>query len=334
MRLTAQQQQDQRVLLARQMMLRRQVEMSLTPARVRAANVTVSTRWQMAFMNTPIWWMQIANREPSDAPSNIYAFQNALGIMKRRGQGPVFRDVSAQAFEVFNDDWDDGIKIPKNELSDDRLKIYLRTVDMLGNRAAKWPDQQIARLIINGTTGLCFDGKPFFATDHPIDPTGMVTGTWGNLSTLGGAGALSETSYSAARAAMAVFPDQANQPLGVVPTILAVPPALRTTAKKIVNATLVGGGNTNVLQNDVEVLEIPELAAGFAGGSDTAWYLFAQIGGVLPFGWQDRESPILIPKTNPTDDNVFFDKELLYLIDARGEFFYALPYLAYKTPGA
>lgn len=304
--------------------------MPITPQKARQANVTVVTRWETIYKSTGVWWNTLAMREPSKSHSNLYAFQNALGKMKRRGRGIVFRDVSAQAFEVINDKWDDGLSIPADDIEDDRLGIYMNTVSLLGNRAAKWPDQQIALLMKNGevATSLCHDGQPFFSAAHPIDVNGFYPGNWSNYDA--GAGfALTELTYAAAVAKIMAIPDQAGEPLGIMPTALVVPPALRLTAKKIINATINATGATNVLSDEVKVIVIPELA-----GVDDTWYLVSELAGLLPFGWQDRTSPQLIAKVNPTDDNMFFDDDLLYAIKARGEFYYGPAYLAYKAKGS
>lgn len=302
--------------------------MPITPARARGANITVVTRWQGVFNQTASWADKLAMKEASKTSSNLYAFQNALGKMKRRGKGIIFRDVSAQAFEVVNDSWDDGIKISADEVDDDQLGLYLPTVGLLGNRAKKWPDQQLAILLKNGedATSLSHDGLPFFSAVHPIDVSGMVAGTWSNYDAA--ATALTETTYAAAVAKFLAYPDQTGEPLGIMPKYLVVPPALRLTAKKIINATINASGATNTLMDEVEVVVLPELA-----GEDTTWYLLAEIAGIKPLGWQDRVSPTLIAKVNPTDDNVFFDDDLIYAIKARGEFFYGPVYLAYKAVG-
>lgn len=304
--------------------------MPLTPQKARQANVTVVTQWEQVYQQTPVWNGAIAMRQPSATQSNLYAFMNAVGKMVRRGKGIVFRDVAAQAIEVVNDDWSDGIKIAANEIADDRLGIYLPTVGLLGARSAKWPDQQLALLLKNGelATSLCHDGQPFFSATHPIDTGGFVSGTWSNYDS--GAGfALSATTYQAAWAKMATFPDQANEPMGIIPTYLVVPPALRLTALNILKAQYNAAGATNVLYGDAQVLVIPELA-----GADDTWYLLADLAGIRPIGWQDRESPMLLPKTSPLDDNMFFDKEMLWALDARGEFYYGPAYLAYKAKGS
>lgn len=306
--------------------------MPTTPAKARAANVTVITRWSQVYNQTASWSDKIAMKEASKSHSNLYAFQNAVGKMKRKGRGIVFRDIGSQAIEVVNDRWDDGIRVSADEVDDDQLGIYLPTVGLLGNRAKKWPDQQISLLMKNGdaATSLCHDGLPYFSAAHVTDTSGMVAGTWSNFDT--GAGfALSETTYNDAVVKMMTYPDQAGEPIGIMPRYLVVPPALRLTAKKIINATINATGATNTLQDEVEVVVIPELAG---TGFNADWYLLADLAGLRAFGWQDRMAPQLIAKTSPTDDNMYFDDDLLFAIKARGEFYYGPAYLAYKAHGA
>ena len=71
---------------------------------------------------------------------------------------------------------------------------------------------------------------------------------------------LNEDNYSAAQAAMMNFKNDAGTPMGITPELLVVPPSLKTAAEKLVVATTVANGATNVLANSAKVLVVPWLA--------------------------------------------------------------------------
>ena len=68
-----------------------------------------------------------------------------------------------------------------------------------------------------------------------------------------------------------------------------------------------------------------------AAGGGTPWYLLDVSRPIKPLFWQLRKKPDFVPKNNVTDDNVFFDDEILYGSKARGAAGWGLPQLAYKS---
>jgi len=71
---------------------------------------------------------------------------------------------------------------------------------------------------------------------------------------------LDEAGYQAARTAMSSIRKRDGSILNIRPTKLLVPPALEGAARKLVNAELVNGGESNVWAKTAEVVVIPYLA--------------------------------------------------------------------------
>ncbi|SOC46651.1 phage major head subunit gpT-like protein [Rhizobium subbaraonis] len=71
---------------------------------------------------------------------------------------------------------------------------------------------------------------------------------------------LTAANYEAARVAIMSFKGDRGRPLGLVPNLLVVPPALGGAARKIVQSVLVNGGESNPWANTAEILEVPWLA--------------------------------------------------------------------------
>ncbi len=77
---------------------------------------------------------------------------------------------------------------------------------------------------------------------------------WGSKQTLDVA------HYEAARAALTGMKGDFGRPLGIMPSLLVVPPSLEGAAKRIVQSILVNGGESNPWANTAEVMVVPWLA--------------------------------------------------------------------------
>jgi len=71
---------------------------------------------------------------------------------------------------------------------------------------------------------------------------------------------LDKAAYAAAREAMMGFKSDEGRPLGIMPNLLIVPPALEGEALEILNAERDAGGATNVYKGTAELLVVPWLA--------------------------------------------------------------------------
>lgn len=77
---------------------------------------------------------------------------------------------------------------------------------------------------------------------------------WGSRQTLNAA------NYGAARAALSGMKGDYGRPLGLMPNLLVVPPALESAGRKILNSDYATGGETNEWKGTAELLVVPWLA--------------------------------------------------------------------------
>ena len=110
----------------------------------------------------------------------------------------------------------------------------------------------------------------------------------------------------------AIKDDQGNL-LGVSPSHIMVPPALRWTAESIFGKA--AGSTTTptdaVLEGVLKVFVNPYLT------SATTWYVMDLTQPVLPFIFQDREALQFVALDAPTDAEVFWRKKYYYSVEAR-----------------
>ena len=188
---------------------------------------------------------------------------------------------------------------------------------IVGESAALHPDELVYGLLANGFTEKCYDGKAFFATDHPVGK---------DKASNKGTAKLSMDAYKTARTSMMSLKNSKGRPLALVPDLLVVPPALEADARDILVADFING-TKNTMQGTAEIHVEPRLA------SDSAWFLLCTKRPVKPLIYQQRKKAKFVSKTNETDDNVFMSKKFIYGADSRGNAGFGFWQMAYGSDG-
>ena len=101
-----------------------------------------------------------------------------------------------------------------------------------------------------------FDNNEFvYGTDARMNVGfGFWQFAWGSKQTLNAA------NYAIARAAISGMKGDYGRPLGLMPNLLVVPPALESAGRKILNSEYAAGGETNEWKGTAELLVVPWLA--------------------------------------------------------------------------
>lgn len=224
---------------------------------------------------------------------------------------------------VVNRDFENTIKVSRNEIEDDQYGVYAPLIGMMGSDAENlWKKLAIEALTGNGEWA---DGNPFFCSGRTL---GQSTIT--NAVTT----ALSKAAVEAAIAAMRAWTLYGGEPGEVRPDVLLVGPTLEATAKQICEADLVSDGTTTVSNvSPAKALKV-RVSQSLVGNRANEWYVLGDKNGVKAVGIQKRKLPELTRMDAPTDTNVFMTNDFLYGVHARGEGFVTLPFLAYKGGAA
>ena len=91
---------------------------------------------------------------------------NLPRLARFKGYSPGVR-LMDKTYTIPNYDYRIGpVVVRKNDLDDDQIGGYLRTVNALPGRAQKDVGHEILSHLANGTTNLCFDGTAMFANSH------------------------------------------------------------------------------------------------------------------------------------------------------------------------
>ncbi len=298
--------------------------MIINAANLRAAYVGHRALFTGAMKEAKARWMELAQKVSSQGPSNEYHFSGGIPGLREWKGSRVVHNLDAKKVTLSNVKYELTIGIPRDDFEDDSLGIHAGNIQFMGKRAAQHPDKLAFDLLNNGFSDVCYDTKAFFATTHPRKSGGTQTNK--------GTAALSADSFASAITALRKITDEEGEPLDLVDEgaklVLYVPPDLESTAEEIIKNKRLANGADNNNYGKAEIVVSPRLT------STTAWFLAVTDLPVRPFIYQVRREPALVAKNLPTDDNVFFEGEVVYGVDGRWAMGYGLWQLCYGSTGA
>jgi len=277
--------------------------MLITSANVAALQVGFHNDFRRAYDEAPIWHPEIATQVMSNTAIDTYGWM-ARNLQMQEWIGPrLIQNLYTHEQQITNLDYELTVGVARNDIEDDKLGVYRHRFEDIGRATKQWPDQLLrTRLQANGNG---FDGVAYFGATHPLDPAGNQDNDL--------ALALSNANYRTARETMMAFTGEDGEPLGVMPNLLIVPPQLEGQGKDIVLADRLAAGATNTDKGTARLIVVPELA-----NEGTRWYLADGSKGIKPWIFQLRRAPTLVMKDGPTCDNVFWDRDVVWGADSRG----------------
>jgi len=255
-------------------------------------------------------WPLVATRQTSDGKGNIYPLAIDAAAIREWSEGErVKNGLVIESARVDNVTFELTYSVKADDFNDDLSGSTRQLVSRLRSGAGKFqrhPDKLMSNVLKSNT--VCLDGLALFHASHPIDPTNVAAGTYGNTDT----GALTMGNVVATRALMLDFKGADGDPVNEDPKILMVPSALEGTARKIAgadklvySATLTDSPESNVWVGQFTVIVNPYLSAAH-GGSDTAWYLIDSTDSEdRALIYQVRQEPEIVTRFNPADPGVF-----------------------------
>lgn len=256
---------------------------------------------------------------PSTAASEKYAWLGDVPIVKEWIGDKTIGGLKEYDYEIRNKDFYTGFSIDRNELEDEQISGITPRVQALAATVARWPWQLVVNLIINGTSGLAYDGNAFFANrTSPND--NLLSGTGDSVAQL-------RADISTARAAMMRFNSDAGRPMGLMMDTVVVPPELEAPMLEAVRSqTAIAVDGNGQAFNPANgwirnVITFPEL-------SDTNdWYGFATGFAIRPFIFQSRSGV----RTVLDDTQVARNRKLDYSAEMRGNAGYGFYQMAVKV---
>jgi phage major head subunit gpT-like protein len=285
---------------------------------------SANNKYQGAFDKAQNWYQDICFVNPVSTRQEIYAWTDRVARFRKWRGARQINGVTTHAQTVTNEIFELTVEISARDVRDNNLNLFGTTATSVGRQSKKWPDVQVADFIRHAAStavkdgAIGYDGVPFFSASHPINGGDVDGGPAGNQSNLVLNTALSATAIETAVATMESWVGVDGLPLGVSPKVLMVPPQLRATAQRIVEAEFVPNTagtatQTNVNKGLVKVMVNPELA-----DQPNNWWLLDTEGDVMPFLWQLRMAPDFVFLNKPTDWNVVSTNQFIFASQAEG----------------
>lgn len=149
--------------------------MIINSANLSALRVGFKTTFQQQLMQTTTLYNRVATAVPSSAKEEKYGWLGKIPSV-REWLGPrVVQNLMEHDYTVRNKDYELTIGVDRNDIDDDTLGIYTPIFQQFGESVAAWPDELIWGLLAAGFATDCYDGQPFFDTDHPVlDANGVA----------------------------------------------------------------------------------------------------------------------------------------------------------------
>ncbi len=299
---------------------------------IRSVFTGLSTQFHNALVAVPTDYQATTMTVPSNGSGVDYAWLSRFPKMRQWVGDKHIKALALGNYYVKNLDWETTIAVDRNDLEDDQLGIYNAQAQMAGQSAGELYGDIITSLKNAAFTGLGMDGVAYYSDSHTLTSADGTVRTQDNKLTAAlSAASLSALvgSYGAARQAIMGFADEEGQPLGLMPDLLEVPPALEAVALIIANADKLADDSPNPYRGTCRVKVNPRLT------SSTAWMLHvSNRGAIKPFVLQTRKAPTFVSQTSMENDDVFNRREFKFGAEARAAGAYGFWQLSVGSSGA
>ncbi|MDR2942791.1 MAG: Mu-like prophage major head subunit gpT family protein [Treponema sp.] len=134
------------------------------------------------------YYQQLATTIQSNTRSNTYGWLGDFPHLREWVGDRAIKDMKETAYAIINKKYESTLGVDRVDLEDDNLGVYRTRAQAEANAVISFFEQSIAALMKDGFSGLCFDGQPFFDTDHPVYPNTDGTGAAESVSNIVGSG--------------------------------------------------------------------------------------------------------------------------------------------------
>lgn len=295
--------------------------MIVNQANLRGLNVSYSTAYNKAFESVKSNYEKIATTVPSTTAETNYKWLGQIPQMREWIGDREIQKLAAHGYSITNKKFEMTVSVPRDDIEDDQYGVYTPLFSNMGEAAAQHPDTLCFDALKAGFTEKCYDGKPFFAEDHPSGEGGKKKVS--NMSH----DKLDADAYEEARTAIMSLTGDKGKSLNLVPNLLVVSPANEKAARLILKADQIDG-TTNVYKDTAELLVATELA-----DKPDAWFLLVTNRFLKPIIFQKRKAIKITSLTKDDDENVFMRDEFVWGADGRSNAGYGFWQMAYGSDG-
>lgn len=130
--------------------------------------IAFSAAFARGLGEAPSDFAQVATVVPSTTKENEYGWLGKLPGMREWIGDRVIHGLMAHGYSIKNKPFESTVGVDRDDIEDDNIGIYSPLFQELGAASGAHPDELVFRLLGQGHNVLCYDGQPFFDTDHPV----------------------------------------------------------------------------------------------------------------------------------------------------------------------
>ncbi|MFV0447775.1 MAG: Mu-like prophage major head subunit gpT family protein [Vibrio sp.] len=139
-----------------------------------SASTAFAARFGAGVDNAVTDYTQIATIIPSTSNTTGYGFLDRFPRVREWIGERHLNKLKSYNYSVTNKKFESTISVPREDFEDNDYGKYAPVFEDMGREANEFPNEYIFGLLKQGFEELCFDGKPFFSKEHPINEKGEV----------------------------------------------------------------------------------------------------------------------------------------------------------------
>ena len=116
---------------------------------------------------------------PSTTRTSEYGWLGQSRSLRKWVGERVLHGVTAHAYSIPNEPYEDTIEVDRDDIADDNLGVYTPVFMEQGRAAAAHPCELAFETLKHGHERRCYDGQYFFDSDHPDPNVPAGSSNWG-----------------------------------------------------------------------------------------------------------------------------------------------------------
>jgi phage major head subunit gpT-like protein len=132
---------------------------------------------RLAALDADPLYKKLATVITSNTSSNTYGWLGQFPRLREWVGERVINDIRESSYAIANKLYEATLGIKRVDIEDDNIGIYRPLAQAEAEEVIAFFNRNVAGLIKNGFSTLCFDGQNFFDVDHPVYPNTDGTGT-------------------------------------------------------------------------------------------------------------------------------------------------------------
>jgi phage major head subunit gpT-like protein len=139
---------------------------------------------QLEVLEAHDFYKVIATIINSNSKSNTYGWLGKFPRLREWIGDRVFEDIKSSSYVIENKKYEATLNVGREDIEDDNLGMYRPLAKAMADEVIAFYNRNIADLLKGGFENLCYDGRPFFDTEHPVYPKADGSGNAASVSNI------------------------------------------------------------------------------------------------------------------------------------------------------